>query len=347
MSGDRQHFIPRFLQKGFRAGGSRKISRCWVYGPAGRPRSANIADVGLQRRFYALEAETELDDKITAAESDIYAPLVELLTTEGVVAESVSLIPNMLVHFELRSRHVRQNMYGMMEKCSRQLIAKLADPETLDLLLQQHLQPGSTIFDEILKRNGISFEQFKSVFGAQGLPLRDVVRRMTQTYATHIATLIPVLESTVQTAVKRAHVRILNETLAPSTRVRRLEKLSYSIEKYPSRNLPLGDSIILFHVKGDRSFKTFLDKDDEIMHVVLPLTSDKYLLGTAENCDANIVCNLPEQVARCSMSYFISSEDCETLADLQAHIGSNAYWVSEKRLELLIEEVIRSLIAES
>ena len=72
MSGVRQHFIPRFLQKGFRIPGNGKIVRCWVYEQSKSPRSANIQDVGLERHFYAIDGEPDLDDKITDEERDVW-----------------------------------------------------------------------------------------------------------------------------------------------------------------------------------------------------------------------------------------------------------------------------------
>lgn len=53
MSGVRQNFIPRFVQKGCR-----------------------IPGIGLERHFYAMKCESDLDDKITDQEQGVYAPLL-------------------------------------------------------------------------------------------------------------------------------------------------------------------------------------------------------------------------------------------------------------------------------
>lgn len=65
MSGISQHFIPKFLQKGFRGQGNGKIVRCWVYERGGKVRPSNISKNATQRHFYAAATESELDDKIT------------------------------------------------------------------------------------------------------------------------------------------------------------------------------------------------------------------------------------------------------------------------------------------
>ena len=191
MSGVRQHFIPRFLQKGFRIPANGKIVRCWVYEQGRPPRPANITDVGLERHFYAVEAETELDDKITDAERDVYAPLIERLRREEMDGEAASLIPGMLAHFEVRSRHVRQNMHGMFEECTTQLMGHLAEPHVLGLLLEDHLTPGSEIFNNALAQHNISYEQLQFILNAQGTTFKDLMRPLINIYAAGITNALP------------------------------------------------------------------------------------------------------------------------------------------------------------
>lgn len=73
MTGVRQNFIPRFVQKGCRILGDGKIVRCWVYQQNKSPRPANIHEIGLERHFYAMKCESDLDDKITDQEQGVYA----------------------------------------------------------------------------------------------------------------------------------------------------------------------------------------------------------------------------------------------------------------------------------
>jgi hypothetical protein len=76
MTGGRQNFILRFVQKGCRILGDGKIVRCWVYQQNKSPRPANIHEIGLERHFYATKCESDLDDKITDQEQGVYAPLL-------------------------------------------------------------------------------------------------------------------------------------------------------------------------------------------------------------------------------------------------------------------------------
>lgn len=345
MSGVRQHFIPRFLQKGFRIPSNGKIVRSWVYEHGRPPRPANIADVGLERYFYAVDAETELDDKITEAEQHAYAPLIDRLREGSVEAGDVGLIAEMLAHFEVRSRHVRQNMYSLFDDCTTQLIGHLSNPQTLALLIEDHLKPGSEIFDRELKKLNISYDQIQWVFSTQGKTLQDVLRPWVSAYAAGIGSALPTFRAQITNMVKQTHLRILSQSMSPAARAARLTSLKYVVRDYVSGDLPLGDAIVLFHVKGDRAFKPFLDKDDEVIHVVLPLSSHQYLLGASDDAQEEPTYDLAEQIAACSMMYFIARSD--QLTDLQGTIGSKARWISKAETQSIMESVVQEMLPKS
>lgn len=345
MSGVRQHFIPRFLQKGFRIPSNGKTVRSWVYEHGRPPRPANIADVGLERYFYAIDAETELDDKITEAEQHFYAPLVDRLREGSVDAGDVGLIAEMLVHFEVRSRHVRQNMDSLFDDCTTQLVGYLSDPQTLALLIEGHLKPGSEIFDGELEKLNISYDQMQCIFSTQGITLQNVLRPWISAYAARIGNALPTFRSQITNMVKQTHLRILTQSVSPAARAERLTSLKYTVRDYDSGDLPLGDAIVLFHVKGERAFKPFLDKDDEVIHVVLPLSSHQYLLGASDDAQEELTYDLAEQVVACSMRYFIARSD--QLTHLQATIGSKAHWISQAEAKSIMESVVRELLPKS
>lgn len=345
MSGVRQHFIPRFLQKGFRIPSNSKTVRSWVY-EHGRPsRKANIADVGLERHFYAVNAETELDDKITEAEQHVYAPLVDRLREGSVDAGDVGLIPEMLAHFEVRSRHVRENMGGLFEECTSQIMLHFANPRTLASLLEKHLAPGSEMLDKALAQQGITYEQLQLMLRLNQTKFEDVLRPLIEVFAAQISNALPAFLPQITGIVKQGHVKILSDAVSPSARAARLARLNYSVKTFEPGNLPLGDSIVLFHVKGERAFKSFLDKGDELLHVVLPLTSHQYLLGASSEAGRVVSYDLAEQVARCSMRYFISCSD--QMTELQDMIGTNAHWLSQAETQSMMENVVRDLLPKS
>lgn len=346
MSGVRQHFIPQFLQKGFKIPGNGKIVRCWVYERSNSPRSANIQKVGLERHFYAIDNEPDLDNKITDEERDVYAPLVDNLRA-GNLSETVVLkIPGLLAHLEIRSRHVRQNMQSMVDECASGILEHLSDPVNLSALVKDHFRPGTPVFEKALAEQGISQGQVQTLLAMDKSVLDQILNSLVDIFAAQMPALLDRIKSSIPDLVRGSHVSVLNESVSPAARVQRFAALHYSVQKFEPGDLPLGDSVVLFHVRGERAFKPFMDKDDELVHVILPLASDKYLLGTSDVSPSSPPQNLPLEIARCSLEYFICGHRNNGADDLQAQIGSNADWLSAREMSSLLNEVFKGLMSK-
>lgn len=346
MSGARQHFIPRFLQKGFRIPSNGKIVRCWVYEQSKSPRSANIQNVGVERYFYAIDNEPDLDDKITDEESDVYAPLVENLRAGNLTESVVERIPALLAHLEIRSRHVRHNMQSFVDDSVSGILEHLSEPENLRALAKNHFRPGSPLFDKALVDQGISHEQVQTLLAMGESALEQIFQPFVAIVAAQMPAQLDRIKSLIPDVIRGSHVRILNESVSPAARARRFNALHYSVQTFAAGDLPLGDSVVLFNVRGERAFKPFVDKGDELVHVILPLSSDMYLLGATNDPKSSPPQNLPLEIARCSIEYFICAHQRDDAADLQAQIGINARWLSAREMNSIINEVLSESMSE-
>ena len=343
MSGVRQHFIPKFLQKGFRSPSNGKIVRCWVYEQNKPARSANIQDVGLERHFYAIDSEPDLDVQITN-EEQIYAPLIESLRAGDLSGAVVERIPQLLAHLETRSRHFRQNMQSMVEGCATGVFGYLSDPANLRVLVKNHFKPGSPTFERALAERGVSPQQVQALLSTDESLLDQMIEPLVAIFATQMPVLLERIKPSIPSLVRNSHVRVLSESVSPAARAHRFSALHYSVQEFAPGDLPLGDSVVLFQVRGERSFKPFMDKDDELVHVVLPLASDRYLLGATNTSLSSPLQNLPLEIAKCSMGYFICAHQSGRAADLQVQIGSNASWLSTREMSALLGEVFSGLM---
>lgn len=343
MAGVYQHFIPRFLQKGFRAPGTGGEVRSWLYDRRREPRKTNLKAIGMEGHFYAVQTEPDLDDKITTVEEKVYAPLIDRLRRGELDGQSVSAIPDLLAHFEIRSRHVRHNMESAGDACISSILKRMADPGTLAQLLRPHLHMESPAIDQVI-REMPNADQVKQVLAERPDLLAGFFDAVVPMAAAQIAAFLPSTKNHVSQAVRQCHINVMSESVAPEKRADRFRALSYSLENYAPGDLPLGDSIVLFHVKAQRAFSPFLDKGDELIHVVLPLASNLFLLGSADGYKGPPTYDMPREIARCSMDYFIASDAKPHLADLRCEIGSNAQWVSEAEVSCIMEEVIQKLM---
>lgn len=345
MAGIYQHFIPRFLQKGFRVPTNGKEVRSWMYDRRREARPTNLKAIGMEGHFYAVENEPDLDDKITVAEEKVYVPLIDRLRRGELDEQCISGIPDLLAHFEIRSRHVRQNLQSAGNACIGYIQQRMADPGALSELLRHHLHLGAPVFAQAIEEmeNG---DQVKQLLQERPDLLRgEFFEPFFQMAAAQISALVGLgTKDVIARAVKQSHIRVMSESVSPEKRADRFRALSYSLETYAPGDLPLGDSIVLFHVEGERAFSPFLDKSDELIHVVLPLASNLYLMGTSGLYQGTLSYDLPREIARCSMDYFIASESKPHLVDLTQEIGSNARWLSNGEMGSIMEEVIQEFM---
>src|SRR5699024_956198 len=105
MSGSRQHFVPQFLQKGFASHTEGNEIYTWVFRKNGEPFNPNIKNIGVEGDFYTLGDDYSADDIITDAESD-FGELLHLLRKESPNNITDSLIPELIAHIEIRTRHL-------------------------------------------------------------------------------------------------------------------------------------------------------------------------------------------------------------------------------------------------
>jgi hypothetical protein len=75
-------------------------------------------------------------------------------------------------------------------------------------------------------------------------------------------------------------------------------------------------------------------------------SSDLYLLGETDVSQPSLSQNLPLEIARCSMKYFICSHQSDCAVDVQAQIGRNASWLSAREMSVLLGEVLSGLMGQ-
>lgn len=124
----------------------------WVYPKVGLPFNSNIINVGVEGRFYTNGQDTEVDQNITAAEGR-YSGLVSDLRAGTNARLADPLLPKLIAHLEVRTRHLRENFVRTSEFLVSNLIANISEKEaftdfalriiqTNPSLLHSHLAKG-------------------------------------------------------------------------------------------------------------------------------------------------------------------------------------------------------------
>ncbi|SDA63488.1 Protein of unknown function [Pseudomonas sp. NFACC15-1] len=344
MSGFRHHFIPKFLQKSFSSRTTNTDVYCWVFSKNAKTFQPNIKNVGVETLFYSTSSEAELDDKISKEEEGNFSPLVDRLRASSICEEDTAKISAMLAHFEIRSQHFRSNANILISELIDTLLETFSNLNSLQDFLGKIISPNSPVFQRALLEAGISKKLFKQITESNPAGFRELKASIARGVSNTIYERRDAMPALIAKAIKNAHIKTLNESISPPKKASRYSNLKYTVQSYSTDDLPLGDSIILFHVAGDRKFKPFLDKSDELIAVILPLSPSQYLIGSSCELDVAKYSDLAVEVARCSFDYFITNKNAERTKDYQSEIGTNSHWLSAQDVHKIFAESLDEIL---
>jgi Protein of unknown function (DUF4238) len=351
MAGKRQHFIPQFIQSGFASHVISDEIYTWVYRKEARPFNTNIINVGVECYFYSQDGDNQVDDEITEAEMSHFALLVNTLrNSNGEVTVDPTEIAELIVHLEVRTRHFRQTILNTIEYLYGMMFKFLDDQRAFGNYLRRRLpvlmkhQFNKELKSQYPKIPAKSLEILLT--GTQPLieqkiesDLESLLDNLSITTERIKAVLLPILKD----ANKAGHIKALKKSIAPLEKIRWYQNLQFCVLPSLSTNIPLGDSVLVFQVEGERQFKPFTQKDDRIEAIYLPLSSNLVLVGTKMGVTPDIS-KLPMAIAQCSLEYFISDSQNVINDNFHNHIGEKAYFLSEDQLDDVLTKAIDEII---
>ena len=260
MSGKRQHVIPKFLQEGFAIRNAQAKQQTWVFRKDKPPFKSNILNVGVEGGFYTDGHDSEADDLITAAESN-FSVLVRSLRAHTVSSLSDPMLPELIAHLEVRTRHLRETFLhtgnfivaGFLDFMSKEdafadwLIRRITDePELIRQACEKELADRNLPQNFLEPMVHLSMRLGPSLINRQRNEFRRFARMLK-----------PILAERLKEAVKSGHVKALKGSIAPDNKVKVLNDLSYKVLTLNRSSLILGDSIVLYCVDGDPSIQDF------------------------------------------------------------------------------------------
>jgi hypothetical protein len=319
MAGERQHYLPQFLQRGFISKRVGDTSFTWVYRKYKTPFESNIRNVGLERKFYNQGNNSTVDIAITEAEAHEFSAAINVARSAPPGWIPSDSFPRLFAHLEVRSRQLRE-VFG---NAGAMLTKKTIDAamKSLPALLEKRWQHAPKEIREFLQTGLASIQPELAVAIEQAkmqLPAKNAE------------------------SIKTAHVQALQKTVSPDARVSQYTDLSFSVVEVATQDLILGDGAVLFHTEGEKQFKSISEKSDVILAALLPLTPSRMLVGSPGEyrVDSSVV---RRAIARCSHEFFISNKYSDANERLAAEIESDSAIISEADLD----QIVRDAIAES
>ena len=343
MSGKRQHYVPRFLQSGFASHANGNEMFTWVHRKGAKSFNTNIINAGVEGHFYSQDGDSQLDDEITAAEAQ-FGGLIDALRngTENSTANSESLA-ELVAHLEVRTRHLRQSFATTAGVVVEELLRFVEDEQAFGGYLRRRIKNDPSFMRdaiaEELRKRGLPDALLPHLLVASQPLLEQMLSSLLAdlpSIASHFRTALPQM---LKTASKSGHIKALRQSLAPQVKTDQYRNLRFHLARSTEAVLPLGDSMLVFQLNGERPFKPFFEKDDPLQAVYLPLSPSLVLIGSVDDNTPDLA-QVPLAIAQCSLEYFISHSRSDTIDDLHTHIGEFAHLLSEDQIDAVITEVM-------
>lgn len=343
MAGKKQHFIPQHFQRAFSVDGKRR--QIWMYRKGNHePIIASISDTAAQNYFYSRpggDDKSSLDDLITDYEQKFHKKVDafrEMIPGCDLPSDEIAEI---VTHLAVRSSYMRglgQDLFvSFADALDNQWGRGLSET---GLALQRHQAPPE-IFKIIAEELEESKQLRDTVISTASIAnllyflLREHSDEISLQFSGVVALLTNRLKEEAKQIVRRAHVSALDKRLVPEAHMARLQELKWSLVEGPSEGAALPDSTSIAF-DGRRWTSLFMLNEDEVQHVVLPLTPSLLAVGRAAHAPVCDISRFNKFAAQAAHEFILSSQRLHMLDATLPKIGSQ---LNSEITELVLEAI--------
>ncbi len=195
------------------------------------------------------------------------------------------------------------------------------------------------MIDEELEKRYIPRTLFP-IYKQQFVPLvNEKIPEIAENIASMLFYISQNIDSLLEKSAKAGHIRALLNNHTPPVKASAYNKLYYQILSTGDLEIPLGDSVVIFHIEGEHGYKPYYEVDKKLLAVILPVSSTQLLVGASRNYQLNIH-EIPEAIARCSLDYFIASKQSTNNEELAQFISKNSSMISNGQIEEILHDLI-------
>lgn len=326
-SKDKQHYIPRFLFKGFACKYvSRKQVSVWYFEQNDTEgREENTRDIGYELDFYG----AVLDDLITKKE-DLYAKVIDRVRDKRKIQSGdKEQIVEFAFSLTIRTKQAREKIVSLIESSRNNLHTNFTDANswTHDLKKKMNHQYLREQFEQYVrtKLGNISRAKMNRLWERNKKLLLSRVTQAADKFGNEQAKDWEFFFSVVrwdklaEDVGEKGQAAALinlhqNAGLQPSDSLRLWQNFHWKVEAYPSGSLILGDVPVL-QINKDSSVVSVLFGGGQRTMIVLPIRHDLLLVASEDpNTKPPILDALNRASAELSLRFFVSSQnrpECE------------------------------------
>ncbi|WP_221795085.1 DUF4238 domain-containing protein [Aquisediminimonas sediminicola] len=329
MTGKRQHYVPRFLQRGFlieRDDSGTEGERTWLHRLCARARPVGIGDVGVEDLFYSrkgLPGEVTLDDAITEFERDFSRDVAILRGSAPRTSVEPEHAARTVVHLVMRTAHLRRTISSGMVSMMEEIEALFTDPQRFATMLGFATPALASVVTEAIRDTALKLVPagFPPAFSERFLTF--IIRERGDELAASAATMLSPLLATVLNGladmVRDSHNELVAKPLDDHGWVGVLSGFTWSMEG--ASDLILPDAVALSR-SADGPLEPLLftcGRDAEV--VLLPLAHDRMLVGRRDPAITVDLSTFNAAAAAACQGFFISARSHDE-DKLSSAIGS-------------------------
>jgi hypothetical protein len=345
VSGKKQHHVPQSLQRGFLF--DENAEKTYVHRRNGHSSPRKICDVLAQRYFYG-----RLDGRITKYENRLGDLLKKLraIQIDGKVGADVAA--EVIAHLTPRGANMRRIFGTGMEQLMTAAAEAFADEDTVVTMLGLAEPEPNPTWNEHIAGMLEKESHLKTLLGLFPIPKSLLDRVIFMTAKEHFVGSFDATTLGIEAAfaailgglddmVRESHNKALGNGQFAEPRKTSLEALEWHIRAAPPEGAVLPDCVALGVDEAGGIFVPYMiTKTDTVAAVVMPLTSEKLLVGVRPGHAAPDLANFNHDAAACSDELFITASPAPIFAELGANMG--ARWTGE--IDAVIQSVLKDVL---
>lgn len=354
MSGRKQHFIPQSILRGFSRQGMGAKRQVVVYTRDRGIFTAATDGVGAERNFYselAVDGDSPtLDDNITEFETPLADVLRNFRALPHGALVDIQEAATFVTHLTVRNDHFRKTLSSggsaifdglqasmSVEHTAKALLGLSNDSpsgpilEALENLMTEHSTALSAIGMSNEKFIEFAFDAAKANFSKLHIDLIELMRAEFASFDSR-----KMLE--IAASGQR---RTLEKDLSPKGWIERLSKMVWRIS-HCDLSIVLPDCVSVAVTQAGEALPMLLPENETIQFVLVPIASDRLLVGSRGEADSVPSLDLNAAFAACSWDFFVGNERNHDWVRLSETIRSGV----KRQMDEAVSEVLRDSLRQ-
>lgn len=333
MSGRKQHYIPRYVLKGFASQTKLDQWQAQTYLKSGRAFVTNINNIAASRDFYSGPNDVVdvalADDAITQQEELLSAQWAQILSLPNNAAVDSTLAARHVGHLAFRTRPTREEANRAIASLANQFETVASSPPSFYRALGFDSPRLPSYAAKTLKT---IYSENKNFLDARGIKKRKFEEAAIQYIKNKIETqaegqndplwkLPKDFKSHMESHGRNIHSKALINQPAPPIWLERLARLNWTVHQVFTESVALPDTIAISQADNGEWLPLSLGLAAVPEFVVCLASSNQLLIGSRST--VLFPPNFNELVASCSSEFFLSRTYSAKLLAMTPEIGTS------------------------